>query len=121
MDRDHMESVHGQEYLFYSFGEAFEYQVRMEFIEFRGKLGEGGFGSVYLAQDRLLNREVAVKILNFQSNKNSHMITKEIEALGSLKHRNIVQLFDYFPLPKKQQLIVVMQYLKGGELDQLWK
>ena len=45
---------------------------------------------MFLAQDKLLNREVAIKILNFQCNKNSHMITKEIEALGSLKHRNIV-------------------------------
>ena len=29
------------------------------------------------------------------------MITKEIEALGSLRHKNIVKLYDYFPLPKK--------------------
>jgi serine/threonine protein kinase len=49
------------------------------------------------------------------------MITKEIEALGKLRHKNIVKLYDYFPLPKKQQLLVVMQFLKGGELDDLWK
>jgi serine/threonine protein kinase len=36
------------------------------------------------------------------------MITKEIEALGKLRHKNIVKLYDYFPLPKKQQLLVVM-------------
>lgn len=94
----------------------------MEFIEIERKLGEGGFGSVYLAHDRLLNQQAALKVLNFGSNiKNSHMITKEIDALGSLRHRNIVKLLDYFPLPKKQQLIVVMEYLKGGELDELWK
>ena len=51
----------------------------------------------------------------------SHMFTKEIEALGQLKHKGIVKLYDYFPLPKKQQLIVVMEYLKGGELDELWR
>lgn len=65
------------------------------------KLGEGGFGSVYLAHDRHLDQEVAIKILNFQCSKTSHMITKEIEALGSLRHKNIVKLYDYFPLPKK--------------------
>lgn len=90
MNADHMGSVHGQEFLFYSFGEDFDYQVRMEFLDFKGKLGEGGFGTVFLAHDSLLKMEVAVKILNFQCNKNQHMITKEIEALGSLKHRHIV-------------------------------
>jgi serine/threonine protein kinase len=55
----------------------------MEFIQISKKLGEGGFGSVYLAYDNLLKMEVAVKILNFSQNiKMSHMITKEIEALG---------------------------------------
>jgi len=122
MDSDHMESVHGHKYLFYSFGkfywlfsrkcviylipvnligEDFDHQVRMEFIEMKRKLGEGGFGSVFLAHDRLLDQEVAIKILNFQCSKTSHMITKEIEALGSLRHKNIVKLYDYFPLPKK--------------------
>jgi serine/threonine protein kinase len=52
-----------------------------------------------------------MKILNFSANNNSHMITKEIVALGLLKHKNIVRLHDYFPLPKKQQLIVIMEYL----------
>ena len=85
----------------------------MEFIEIERKLGEGGFGTVYLGHDELLNQEVAVKVLNFGNNiKNCHMITKEIDALGQLRHKNIVKLLDYFPLPKKQQLIVVMQYLK---------
>jgi len=121
-DHDQMESVQGQEYLFYSFGEPFEYTIRMEFIDVERKLGEGGFGAVYLGFDKLLQQQVAIKILNFGSNiKNAHMITKEIDALGQLRHKNIVKLLDFFPLPKKQQLIVVMQYLKGGELDDLWK
>ena len=83
-------------------GEDFDYTVRMKFIEIKKKLGEGGFGAVYLAYDQLLKQEVAVKVLNFAQNiKNSHMITKEIEALSQLKHRNIVKLLDYFALPKK--------------------
>ena len=32
-------------------GEDFDYTVRMEFIEIKKKLGEGGFGAVYLAYD----------------------------------------------------------------------
>ena len=38
-------------YKFYSVGEDFDYQVRMEFIQMKEKLGEGGFGSVFLAYD----------------------------------------------------------------------
>lgn len=63
-----------------------------------------------------------MKVLQFSQNPNtSHMITKEIVALSMLKHRNIVKLYDFFPLPKKQQYIVIMEYLKGGELAALWK
>ena len=54
MDADHMQSVHGLEYLYYSFGEDFDYEVRMEFIQLKHKLGQGGYGSVYLAFDSLL-------------------------------------------------------------------
>lgn len=87
----------------YFLGEPFDYSVRMTFIEIERKLGEGGFGEVYLGNDRLLNKQVAIKVLNFgNSVKSSHMITKEIEALGQLRHKNIVKLLDYFPLPKKQ-------------------
>lgn len=66
MDNDHMECAQGQKYLFYSFGtfysfliiytlgEDFDYQVRLEFIDWKSKLGEGGFGSVFLAYDKIV-------------------------------------------------------------------
>jgi serine/threonine protein kinase len=48
------------------------------------------------------------------------MMNKEIEALRSLSHKNIVTMYHSFPLPKKQQIIVVMEYLEGGELHDFW-
>ena len=81
----------------------------MEFIDLKDKLGEGGFGSVYLAYDNFLDTECAIKVLNFGSSiKNASLITKEIEALSQLRHRNIVKLLDYFPLPHKHQIVVMM-------------
>ena len=75
----------------------------MEFLEFKGKLGEGGFGHVYLAYDNNLKKDVAVKILNFADHPmNSHLMTKEIEALKKLKHKHIVKMYNSFPLPSKK-------------------
>ena len=49
------------------------------------------------------------------------MIKKEVEALSGLKHKNIVKLLDAIPQGENQQLIIVMEYLAGGELYDYWK
>ena len=49
------------------------------------------------------------------------MIKKEVEALRGLKHKYIVKLVDAIPKADEQKLIVVMEYLAGGELHEYWK
>lgn len=94
----------------------------MDFLELKGKLGEGGFGQVHLAWDKLNKRKVAVKILSSLDHPlTPHMMNKEIEALAKLKHRNIVKLHSWFPLPKEHKIVLVMEYLEGGELYQYWQ
>ena len=44
-------------------GEDFDHSVRMDMVDQKKKLGEGGFGSVYLAFDELLQTNVAMKVL----------------------------------------------------------
>lgn len=113
MDYDNFEDVSNNDLLFYSFSnycyltsffidEDFDYSVCMEFLTLKNKLGQGGFGSVYLGWDGLNKREVAVKIISSGDNiYNSTMMYKEIEALRSLNHKNIVKFYHSFPLPKK--------------------
>ena len=51
----------------------------------------------------------------------NQMLKKEVEALSNRRHKNIVKLLDAVPRAEEQQLIVVMEYLAGGELYDYWK
>lgn len=81
------------------------------------KLGSGGFGLVYLAEDALAKRKVAIKILrNRDSNDESDLI-REIEFLASLKHNSIVAFHHHFI--DNSILHLVMEYCAGGSLADL--
>lgn len=86
--------------IYITLDEDFDYTVCMEFLEFKSKLGQGGFGSVYLAWDSFNKREVAVKIISFQDHPlNSALMNKDIDALRKMNHKNIVKMYHSFPLP----------------------
>ncbi|MCE9566915.1 MAG: SUMF1/EgtB/PvdO family nonheme iron enzyme [Planctomycetes bacterium] len=60
-------------------------------------LGEGGMGRVYKAHDNRMGRDVAIKII--RKDKLTHpaaaaRFKQEIEALGVMKHPNVVQVYD---------------------------
>lgn len=64
--------------------------------EIKKLLGRGGFGSVYLAQDEQLKRDVAIK-LNLSSSASSQavkMFLDEAQILAELDHPNIVPVYD---------------------------
>ena len=86
-----IEDLTKQDSLFYSLGEDFDWNVRINALKFQKHLGKGGFGEVNLCIDELTGQKVAVKYLNFANkNQSNQMITKEIEALSTLQHKNVV-------------------------------
>jgi serine/threonine-protein kinase len=61
------------------------------------KIGEGGMGVVYLAQDTKLDRKVALKILpaDLASNRDRmDRFVREAKAAAALSHPNIAQIFE---------------------------
>src|SRR5438128_4349254 len=65
--------------------------------EIRSKIGEGGMGEVYLAEDMQLRRHVALKILPRQvaSNKDRmRRFTQEAQAAAALNHPHIAHIYE---------------------------
>ncbi len=59
------------------------------------KLGSGGMGEVYVAEDTKLHRNVALKILppEIASEERRHRFEREAQAVAALNHPNIVTVF----------------------------
>ena len=82
------------------------------------KLGEGGMGAVYLADDIAAGRKVALKILPKKHAGNSEFITRfrrEAQATGKLNHVNIVSAFTVGE--ELGNHYYAMEYFEGEPLD----
>ena len=86
--------------------------------EIRSKLGAGGMGEVYLAQDTKLDRKVAIKLLpeslvaDEQARKR---LVREAQAAAKLDHPNICSIHEVGE--EDGRSFIVMQYVEGETLD----
>ncbi len=86
--------------------------------ELLGVLGKGGMGYVYKALQRNLKREVALKVLDASSDKESvERFYMEAQAMKELDHQNLVQVFDFGK--QGNQLYIAMTYVKGSTLSEV--
>jgi serine/threonine protein kinase len=85
-----------------------------------GKIGEGGMGTVFLAEDTALERRVAIKELNKSALTSGDMtenrFQQEALALARLNHPNITHLYAF--LPQRNTWWMVMEYVEGKTLEE---
>ena len=80
------------------------------------RLGGGAMGTVHLAQDRVLGRQVALKRLRpeLDDPEFKRRFAREATILAQLQHPHVISVFDYFE--EDGDPILVMEYIDGDTL-----
>jgi serine/threonine protein kinase len=84
------------------------------------KLGEGGMGIVYKAEDSKLKRQVALKFLSPKSlsgEEEKNRFKREAQAAASLNHPNIATVFEIDEY--EGDMFIAMEYIEGQNLKQM--
>lgn len=82
--------------------------------EIQSTLGGGGMAVVYKATDLVLDRQVAIKVMNDSLKNNREFVQRfirEAKAAGSLSHPNVVNIFDIGR--EETTYYMVMEYVEG--------
>ena len=90
---------------------------RYEILE---KIGNGGMATVYKAQDKVLRRYVAVKVLREEFTTDEEFIRRfntEAQSAASLAHQNIVSIYDVGM--EDNIYYIVMELIQGKTLKQI--
>ena len=86
------------------------------------QIGAGGMGEVYLAKDKKLNRQVAVKILNekfAQHESNLQRFVAEAKAASALNHPNILVVHEIGETDEAHY--IVSEFIKGETLREIFR
>jgi len=85
-------------------------------------LGEGGMGTVYLAEDTHLGRRVAIKFPSVNSDTHDYRarFLREARSVSELNHPGIATLFDYGETAEGRPFLV-MELVRGRPLRDLFR
>ncbi|XP_013177585.1 PREDICTED: uncharacterized protein LOC106125046 [Papilio xuthus] len=81
------------------------------------KLGQGTYGKVQLGINKKTGQEVAIKTIKkckIESEADLVRIRREVQIMSSVRHPNIVHIYEVFE--NSEKMILVMEYCSGGEL-----
>src|SRR5262245_43530640 len=90
--------------------------------EIHKRVGRGGMADVFLARDRLLDRQVAIKVLfpEFAVDPNFvERFRREAQAAANLSHPNIVNVYDWGKY--EGTYFIAMEYVQGRTLAEILK
>jgi len=92
---------------------------RYEVIE---ELGRGGMGSVYRVEDKKVNEEIALKLINpeiAQDRKIIDRFSHELKVARQISHRNVCRMYDFGEAEGSH--FITMEYVQGEDLRSLLK
>jgi serine/threonine-protein kinase len=86
------------------------------------RIGGGGFGSVYLAEDVVVKEELVLKVLSPQFTVDENMIRRfvqELKLTRRISHKNVIRIYDLINLGGAHA--ISMEYFPGRDLAQILK
>ena len=92
--------------------------------EILSNVGVGGMAHVYMAEDKLLKRKVAIKILKNEFSDDEEFLRKfqmEAQLAASITHPNIVNVYDVGreEINGIMKNFIVMEYVDGSTLSEI--
>lgn len=80
-------------------------------------LAEGGMSTLYVAEHLALRERVVLKVAGQASGRSEEMLTREAQALASLRHPNIVRAMDLAVVNERQ--VLTLELIDGQDLAEL--
>jgi serine/threonine-protein kinase len=84
------------------------------------KLGEGGMGSVYLATHKVLEKQIALKVLHGEFARKPDLVERfmqEAKAASRIRHENVIDISDFGTTPEGL-VFFAMELLQGHDLHE---